>query len=72
MLQQGVAASKNHQSLSLTLDDLAETPTTPHAQVLPSTVGGDLRPGKKPFVAKITSANDAVTKNIIQEGGDES
>lgn len=63
MVQQGVEITKDHQTLSLNLEDLAETPETPPAAVLPSTVGGDLRPGKKPFVEK--SAAPAAT----QEGG---
>lgn len=69
MLQEGVAISKKHQSLSLSLDDLAETRDSPHAAVLPSTVGGDLRPGKKPFVEKKPAAMNTTASDGSQEGG---
>ena len=43
---------RTHAELLRTLDQLAQAPGDPMPDVLPSTVGGDLRPGKKPFVPK--------------------
>ena len=40
------------EELVLTLEKLAQTAGDPMPGVMPSTMGGDLRPGKKPFVPK--------------------
>jgi NADH-quinone oxidoreductase subunit I len=49
---------KTREALHLTMDDLAQPEGTPMPGVLPSTVGGDLRPGKKPFQPKVKKADE--------------
>ena len=59
MVQEGMAVVTDRARLHLELDDLAQAPGTPMPGVLPSTVGGDLRPGKKPFVPKPPKAAES-------------
>jgi len=60
MMQETVAPVKDRCVLHLDLAALSQPEGTPMPGVLPSTVGGDLRPGKKPFVPKTkkTSATE--------------
>jgi len=56
MSQELVKPTDNRGDLVLTLETLAMPAGDPMPGVLPSTVGGDLRPGKKPFVPKVKAA----------------
>lgn len=46
------------EALHLTMDALAQPAGAEMPGVLPSTVGGDLRPGKKPYMPKTKKADD--------------
>ena len=59
MLQEGVKPQPTHAALGVDLDWLAQPAGTPMPGMLPSTAGGDLRPGKKPFVPKTQKAAGA-------------
>lgn len=59
MRQVGVAVTDNRAALVQTVDVLAMPAGAPMPGVLPSTNGGDLRPGKKPFVPKPVKAEAA-------------
>lgn len=52
---------KTREALHLTMDALAQPEGEAMPGVLPSTAGGDLRPGKKPFVPKTKKAEDGGT-----------
>ncbi len=52
---------KSREALHLTMDDLSQPNGADMPGVLPSTVGGDLRPGKKPYVPKTKKADDGGT-----------
>ncbi|MHB9022845.1 MAG: NuoI/complex I 23 kDa subunit family protein [Armatimonadota bacterium] len=56
MRQEPTPFTRDHAALHLTLETLAQVEGTEMPGVLPSTVGGDLRPGKKPFVPKTQKA----------------
>lgn len=56
MQQEGMPVQTAHAALTLELDDLAQPAGAPMPGVLPSTVGGDLRPGKKPYAPKPAKA----------------
>lgn len=59
MQQEALPILTAREQLRLALDDLAQPAGAPMPGVLPSTVGGDLRPGKKPFVPKPPKAAEA-------------
>lgn len=61
MLQETVAPLTDRSALHLTLEQLAQPLEAPMPGVLPSTTGGDLRPGKKPYVAKPKKAAEGET-----------
>lgn len=52
MQQEGPPVVTDHAILRLGLDELAQPLGAAMPGVLPSTIGGDLRPGKQPFVPK--------------------
>lgn len=52
MSKNPVTLRKRHEDLIFNLDILAQAVETPMPGVLPSSMGGDLRPGKKPFTPK--------------------
>jgi len=56
MTQQTMPLQKNRRALGVELDWLVQPSGTRMPGVLPSTVGDDLRPGKKPFVPKPSKA----------------
>ncbi len=56
MRQEAVAITDDRQTLVLSLEALAQPAGAALPGVLPSTTGGDLRPGKKPFVPKPAKA----------------
>lgn len=56
MSQTPAPVVREHATLRLELDALAQTPEMLVPGMLPSTAGGDLRPGKKPFVPKTKKA----------------
>jgi NADH-quinone oxidoreductase subunit I len=52
MSQALVAPTREHAALHLSLESLAQPVGAPMPGYLPSTAGGEVRPGKKPFVPK--------------------
>ena len=61
MLQETVPPLEDRSVLHLDLEHLAQPADAPMPGVLPSSVGGDLRPGKKPFVPKLKKAGEETT-----------
>lgn len=56
MSSQPVLVQSSHAALKVDLAWLAQAEGEAMPGVMPSTVSGDLRPGKKPFVAKVKKA----------------
>jgi NADH-quinone oxidoreductase subunit I len=59
MLQEGMPITRDKAVLHLELDALAQPAGTPMPGVMPSTAGTELRPGKKPYVAKVKKTDEA-------------
>ncbi len=59
MTQEGVAIMHNRDGLHLDLAALTQPAGTPMPGVMPSSVGLEVRPGKKPFVAKVKKTDEA-------------
>ena len=70
MMQEGMPIVKHHTELHLTLDDLVAPASAPEPGVLPSTLGGDVRPGKKPFVPRVAKSESAPA-GTLREGGED-
>jgi len=58
MMQEPAPLQWEHGKLTVNLEWLAQPVEAPMPGVLPSTVGGDVRPGKKPFVPKVKKTVD--------------
>lgn len=56
MVQEGMPVQQSHAALYVELADLTQREGAPMPGVMPSTVGSDVRPGKKPFVPKVQKA----------------
>jgi NADH-quinone oxidoreductase subunit I len=59
MMQEPVPVTDDHAKLHVDLTWLAQPMGAPMPGVVPSSVGGDLRPGKKPFVPKVQKSAEA-------------